>query len=71
MKRILIFLMTALLSVGVRAENLWSGEASPSGWGFVLTEAKSMSVGDILTFTITAESSWGGITLKTIDTSPG
>ena len=64
-------MMTALLSVGAWAENLWSGEASPSGWGFVLTEAKSMSVGDILTFTITAEPSWGGITLNTIDTSPG
>ena len=71
MKRILIFMMTALLSVGAWAENLWSGSASPSGWGFVLTEAKSMSVGDILTFTITAEPSWGGITLNTIDTSPG
>ena len=72
MKRtFLLFMMTALLSMGAWAENLWTGEATPSGWGFVLTEAKSMSVGDILTFTITAEPSWGGITLKTIDTSPG
>ena len=64
-------MMTALLSVGAWAENLWSGSASPSGWGFVLTESKSMSVGDILTFTITAEPTYGGITLNTIDTSPG
>ena len=65
-RKILLFMMTALLSVGAWAENLWTGEATPNGWGFVLTESKSMSVGDILTFTITAEPSWGGITLKTV-----
>ena len=59
-------MMTALLSVGAWAENLWTGEATPNGWGFMLTESKSMSVGDILTFTITAEPTWGGITLKTV-----
>ena len=71
-QRILLLMMTALLSVGAWAtDHLWDGEKTPNGWGFVLTESKSMSVGDILTFTITAEPTYGGITLYTIDTSAG
>ena len=65
-------MMTALLSVGAWAENLWSGSETLAYYGFQLTEAKSMSAGDVLTFTVSETTqTWAGITLKTIDMSKG
>jgi len=52
-------MMTALLSVGAWAENLWTGELTPnySANPVQLTTASlGISMGDILTFTITATS---------------
>ncbi len=66
-QRILLFMMTALLSVGAWAENLWSGSETLAYYGFQLTDAVSMSAGDVLTFTVTATTqSWAGIKLKTV-----
>ena len=50
-------MMTALLSVGAWADNLWMGEATPN-YGAnpvkLTTASLGISMGDILTFTITA-----------------
>ena len=71
-RRILLLMMTALLSVGAWAENLWTGETPLNYYGFKLTDAVSMSAGDVLTFTVsTTSSEWAGIKLKTIDMTPG
>ena len=60
-------MMTALLSVGAWAENLWSGSETLNYYGTQLTEAKSMSAGDVLTFTVTKTTTgWAGIKLKTV-----
>ena len=65
-------MMTALLSVGAWAENLWSGSETLAYYGFQLTGAVSMSAGDVLTFTVTeTTTSWAGIKLKTNDMTPG
>ena len=52
-------MMTALLSVGAWAENLWNGTASPNYEANpvkLTTASLGISMGDILTFTITATS---------------
>lgn len=69
-QRILLFVMTALLSVGAWAESLWTGSETLAYYGFKLTDAVSMSAGDVLTFTVSATTGeWPGIKLKTIDMS--
>lgn len=66
-RRILLLMMTALLSVGAWAENLWTGSETLDYYGFQLTDAVSMSAGDVLTFTVSATTeSWAGIKLKTV-----
>ena len=66
-RKILLLMMTALLSVGAWAESLWTGSETLAYYGFQLTEAKSMSAGDVLTFTVSATTqSWAGIKLKTV-----
>lgn len=71
-RRFLLLMMTALLSVGAWAENLWSGSETLAYYGFQLTDAVSMSAGDVLTFTVTETTTgWAGIKLKTIDMTPG
>ena len=71
-RRILLFMMTVLLSVGAWAENLWNGSETLAYYGFQLTGAVSMSAGDVLTFTVSATTeSWAGIKLKTNDMSQG
>jgi len=65
-------MMTALLSVGAWAENLWTGSETLAYYGFQLTGAKSMSAGDVLTFTVSATTTdYAGIKLKTNDMTPG
>ena len=67
MKRILFFIMSALLSVGAWAENLWNGSETLNYYGFQLTDAVSMSAGDVLTFTVSETTTgWAGIKLKTV-----
>ena len=64
--------MTALLSVGAWAGNLWTGSETLAYYGFQLTEAVSMSAGDVLTFTVTETTTdWAGIKLKTNDMTQG
>lgn len=71
-RRILLFMMTALLSVGAWAENLWTGSETLAYYGFQLTSTVSMSAGDVLTFTVTETTTgWAGIKLKTNDMTPG
>ena len=71
-QRFLLLMMTALLSVGAWAENLWNGSETLAYYGFQLTGAVSMSAGDVLTFTVTeTTTTWAGITLKTNDMTPG
>jgi len=65
-------MMTALLSVGAWAESLWTGSETLAYYGFQLTEAKSMSAGDVLTFTVSETTTgWAGIKLKTNDMTQG
>ena len=65
-------MMTALLSVGAWAESLWNGSETLAYYGFQLTEAKSMSAGDVLTFTVSETTTgWAGIKLKTNDMTQG
>ena len=71
-RRLLLFMMTALLSVGAWAESLWTGSETLAYYGFQLTEAKSMSAGDVLTFTVSETTTdYAGIKLKTNDMTPG
>ena len=71
-RRILLFMMTALLSVGAWAESLWTGSETLNYYGFQLTEAKSMTAGDVLTFTVSETTTgWAGIKLKTNDMTQG
>ena len=66
-QRFLLFMMAALLSAGAWAENLWSGSETLAYYGFQLTGAKSMSAGDVLTFTVSATTqSYASIKLKTV-----
>ena len=71
-RRILLLMMTALLSVGAWAENLWNGSETLAYYGFKLTDAVSMSAGDVLTFTVKETTTgWAAIKLKTNDMTPG
>ena len=71
-QRILLLMMTALLSVGAWAENLWSGSETLAYYGFQLTGAVSMSAGDVLTFTVTETTTgWAALKLKANDMTPG
>ena len=71
-RRILLFMMTVLLSVGAWAENLWNGSETLAYYGFQLTGAVSMSAGDVLTFTVKETTTgWAAIKLKTNDMTPG
>ena len=65
-------MMTALLSVGAWAESLWTGSETLAYYGFKLTDAVSMSAGDVLTFTVSeTTTSWAAIKLKTNDMTQG
>ena len=57
-RRILLFMMTALLSVGAWAENLWNGSETLNYGNFITlpTATHSISMGGILTFTISSTS---------------
>ena len=71
-RKILLLMMTALLSVGAGAENLWNGSETLAYYGFQLTGAVSMSAGDVLTFTVKETTTgWAAIKLKTNDMTPG
>ena len=65
-------MMTALLSVGAWAENLWNGSETLAYYGFQLTGAVSMSAGDVLTFTVTETTTgWAALKLKANDMTQG
>ena len=72
MKRIVLFIMATVLSVGAWAENLWTGSETLAYYGFKLTDAVSMSEGDVLTFTVTETTTgWAALKLKANDMTPG
>jgi len=63
-RRILLLMMTALLSLGAWAENLWSGEATvtwSSGVFKLETASKGLSSGDVLIFTISEKTTDDGL----------
>ena len=63
-RRILLLMMTALLSVGAWAENLWNGEATitwSSGVFKLETASKGLSSGDVLIFSISNKTTDDGL----------
>ncbi len=65
-RKILLLMMTALLSVGAWAENLWSGNAAitwSSGVFKLETASKGLSSGDVLIFTISDKTTDDGLSI--------